>query len=110
MIQVRRHTMSENPIIMNLVNQILDFCNPLKIILFSKKYNLSHELTSFKLCVIVPDDVDVTELECRIYLELESENPYDVVIYKKTEWEHHLVEENSFAGVISRTGVVLYEL
>ena len=102
--------MVENPIIINLVDQILDLCNPLKIILFNKKHDLFDNLTSFKLCVIVPDDTDVDDLECTLYLELECENPFDVLIYKETEWTNLIIDEASFAGKISRTGVVLYEL
>jgi len=102
--------MVENPIIMNLVEQILDMCEPTKIILFSKKFNLSEELTSFKLCVIVNDDVDIIELEQKLYLELDCENPFDVLIYRASEWEHLTEDESSFAGKITKTGVVLYVL
>ena len=102
--------MIENPIIINLVEQILDLCNPHKIILFNKKFDLYENLTSFKLCVIVPDDVDVIELESRLYLELECENPFDVLIYKESEWKNHSEDETSFAGKMSKSGVVLYEL
>jgi len=102
--------MIENPIIINLVEQILDMCEPSKIILFSKKFSLSEELTSFKLCVIVADDVDVIDLESRLYLELDCEDPFDILLYKSSEWEHHTEDDSSFAGTIARTGVVLYEL
>ena len=102
--------MTENPIIMNIVNQILDLCNPHKIILFNKKHDLFDNLTSFKICVIVPDDVDTDELEYTLYLELECENPFDVLLYKISEWSNLSKDGASFAGKISKTGVVLYEL
>lgn len=100
----------DNPIINNIVEQILDLCNPYKIILFSTKYNLSNEMTSFKLCVIMPDDIDVTELECQLYLEIDCENPFDVVIYRISEWKELVLDDSSFASKVERTGVVLYEL
>ena len=36
--------MVENPIIMNVVDQILDLCNPYMIILFNTKYDLFDNL------------------------------------------------------------------
>ncbi len=102
--------MNDNPIMLNLVEEILDICEPEKIILFSTKYNLSHEMTSFKLCVIVSDNSDINELEAQIYLELECESPFDVVIYKSSVWEELVDDDSSFASKVSRTGVVLYEL
>ena len=102
--------MNENSEILKLVEQILGICSPLKIILYSKKHNLNDELASFKLCVIVPDDTDPVSLESRIYLELDSENSFDVLIYKSTEWNRLSADDISFAGKIVKTGVVLYEL
>ena len=102
--------MNQNPVIINLVNQILNFRNLLKIILFNVKFNILKEMTSFKICVIVSDDQDIYELESKLYLELECENPFDVLIYKVSEWEHYSFDETSFAGKIAKTGVVLYEL
>jgi len=102
--------MNENPIITRLAEQILDYCSPLKIILFSKKNNLNDELASFKLCVIVPDGTDIVELETKLYLELDCENPFDVLLYNISEWENLSADEVSFAGKIARMGVVLYEL
>ena len=101
--------MQEEPIITKMADDILNMCEPRKIILFSKKYNMSDELTSFKLCVIVPDNVDLTELECKIYLELDCENPFNVILYKASEWEHICVDDESFANKIIKNGVVLYE-
>lgn len=102
--------MNENPIIINVVDQILDLCNPHNIILFSKKFDLWENLIAFKLCVIVADDVDTTELECNLYLELECNITFDVLIYKSTEWCNLIGDDASFAGKISKSGVVLYEL
>lgn len=102
--------MNENPIIINLSEQILDLCEPLKIILFSKKHNLSGELSSFKLCVVVSDEVDLSELESKLYLELDCENPFDVLLYKISEWENNIADDSSFAAKIAKTGAVLYEL
>lgn len=102
--------MVQEKVIVDLTEHILDLCTPVKIILFSKKYNVEGELTSFKLCVVVKDDVDTDEVECTLYLQLECENPFDVIIYKESEWNTIALEEDSFAAKIQRSGAVLYEL
>lgn len=101
--------MLQEPVIMKMSDEILDMCNPKKIIIFSKKYNMANELNSFKLCVIVPDDIDVADLEYKIYLELECENPFNVIFYSISEWEHICVDDGSFANKVMRNGVVIYE-
>ena len=102
--------MEQEPIITKMADDILNMCEPLKIILFSKKYDMSDELASFKLCVIVPDGVDIAELESRIYLELDCENPFNVVLYNASEWEQICVDDESFANKVMKNGVLLYEL
>lgn len=101
--------MQQEPVILKMADEILDICNPKKIIIFSKKYNMAQELTAFKLCVIVPDSIDTSELECRIYLELDCENPFNVILYNISEWERICVDNGSFANSIIRNGVVIYE-
>ncbi len=102
--------MPNEGVIVNLYEQILDHCNPKKIILFSKKYNISGELSSFKLCVIVSDDININSLKQTLYLELECENPFDVLIYRQSEWDENCEDEHSFAEKIKKSGAVLYEL
>lgn len=101
--------MQQEPVITKMADDILNMIEPQKIIIFSKKYNMAGELTSFKLCVIVPDSDDISELECRIYLELECESPFNVILYNASEWERICVDDESFANSIMRNGVVLYE-
>lgn len=102
--------MNENPIILSIVDQILDVCNPYRIILFNKKFDLWENLISFKVCIIVPNDTDVPELECSLYLELDSEIPFDMLIYREKEWIDLIEDNTSFANKILKSGVVLYEL
>ncbi len=102
--------MKHHPIISDLINQILDFSNPIKIILYNKKININDELTSFKLCVIVPDDTNIPSLESKLYLELNCENPFNVLIYKISEWDCLIEDDTSFASTILKTGVCVYEL
>lgn len=102
--------MNTNAIILNLVGEILNLSTPQKIILISSKFNLMEELTSFKLCIIVDDESDLIQLETLLYLELNCEISFDIVLYKSSQWENLILDCASFATKILKTGVVLYEL
>lgn len=100
--------MGISPHIDRLAGEIGALCNPEKIYLFHAKFNLRSEVTSFKLC-IVADSADKTELERKIYLELDCEIPYDLVIYTTQEWTRFMQNPNSFAGEIRDKGVLIYD-
>ena len=93
--------MVENPIIMNVVDQILDFGIHM-IILFNTKYDLFDNLTSFKLCVIVLIML-IQQLEYTLYLELECETRL-MFCYMVSEWSNLCDDDASFAEKISKTG------
>lgn len=83
--------------------------NPESILLISKKVNNSNELTSFKIAVLVNDDISsISELECKIYLDIDSDIPYDIVIYKMSEWLYLKEDVSTFAYKIYSVGVWLY--
>ena len=63
----------------------------------------------FKLVVIVPDgDESVGELECRLYMQIDSDIPYDLVLYSQSEWEQFKNDIGSFAWKIHNTGAYIY--
>ena len=101
--------MNQEIVISEILENVLSICNPIKILLISKKYDASGQLSSFKLCVIVEDSVDLDEIESQIYLELDCENPFDVILYTLSEWEEICEENGSFANKIQKSGVLLYE-
>lgn len=88
-------------------DQIVQKFSPVAVILFSMKRTLSGEVASFKLCVVA-DTADRRETERRIYLEVDSLEPYDVLVYTPQEWEKHTSEHHSFAHSIQEKGTVLY--
>lgn len=90
-----------------LRDQIVDLCAPREIFLFSRKQSPAGELTAVKLCVIIPSG-DARAVECRLYVSLESELPFDVLVYTEEEWRRLLAAELSFANRIRETGRVLY--
>ena len=81
--------------------------SPKKIILFNVKNSPGGETRSFKLCVVLEtDDIELTEK--RIYLDIDSEVPFDVLVYTPREWEKLMLEKNSFANRITREGRYIY--
>ncbi len=100
--------MEISPHVKQLSDEIRQLCNPEKIYLFHAKFNLHSQITSFKLC-IVADTADKSELERKIYLELDCEIPYDLVIYTAAEWEACMPNSHSFAAEIRDKGVLIYD-
>lgn len=92
--------------IRRVASEIEEGVHPEHIILFNQKTGVAGRLLSFKLCVVVDTD-DKTAVEKRIYLGIESDTPFDVVIYTPAEWNELVNTPHSFASVINETGVVV---
>ena len=99
------------PEIKQTADAIAKLGKPLRIYLISHKTNhASGELISFKLALIVPDDTaNISELECFLYMAVDCNYPYDLVLYKQSEWETLSQDPRTFAWSIRETGGVLYE-
>ena len=78
-----------------------------KIILFSAKYGLDGHVTSFKLCVVA-DVENKFYAEKEIYMTLDCDIPFDVIVYTKSEWESLYMQEGTFANRLTQIGRVLY--
>lgn len=102
--------MKDNPHIQELVNNIAEHCDELiRIYLISNKINTQGELTSFKLALIVNDKVkSCSELECRLYLNIDCELSFDIVIYREKEFNQLKNEIGTFAWKINNSGTALY--
>lgn len=95
--------------IMKVCEDIAALVKPVRIIIFHTKYDLSGELESFKLCVVV-NDTECYKLEQKIYLNVECDVPYDVLAYNREHWDSLMNDDGSFAcRGIMKGGVVLYE-
>ncbi|MBE6855295.1 MAG: hypothetical protein E7501_06585 [Ruminococcus sp.] len=98
------------PEIQAVADAIAEQCAPLKVYLVSQKTATDGELISFKLAVVVSDDVEsISELECRLYAQIDSDYPYDLVLYQQKEWDTLRTDSRTFAWKISQTGSVLYD-
>ena len=100
--------MTEDPRVQELSTRIAALCSPEQIYVFSMKYDLQQNVTSFKLCVIA-DTAEKRQLEQQIYCTLDCEIPYDVVIYTAEEWALFTAADDSFAHSIRKKGVLIYD-
>lgn len=92
-----------------VVEEIVKAVGPEKVILISRKLSLSgEELGSFKLCVVL-EDGDKEAAERKIYTTVDSDIPFDVVIYHRADFENYAQMLGAFAWKIANTGRVLYE-
>lgn len=80
---------------------------PEKIILFNVKRRISGEVGSFKICVIVKTE-NRLDTERHIYLDIDSEIPFDVLVYTPEEWDSLLNEKSSFACRVIKEGTYIY--
>lgn len=102
------NNMNEQVLLDQLVSKIVQVCAPDRIVLVSSKHNPKQELTGFKLAVVVEDVDSTAELEGRLYLQLDCDVPYDLLIYNRTQWKRLLKEPDSFAFRANASGMVLY--
>ena len=98
----------DNKLISDVVDQIVYNFGPKKIILFSRKDDLSGNCLSFKLCILL-NCKDKLEAEREIYINTDSEIPFDIIVYTPDEFEDNLGVVGSFASKVNRTGIVVYE-
>ena len=80
---------------------------PMDVLLVSRKEAVDGGLTSVKLCVIIGGG-DAAEVERRLYVDIDSDLPYDVLVYTREEWNRLAEDSASFASRIRKTGRVLY--
>jgi acid stress-induced BolA-like protein IbaG/YrbA len=99
--------MQINNCVKTVCDKIISRFSPEKIILFNSKFKTSGETGSFKICII-KETADKSEIEKQIYLEIESEISFDILIYTPEEWEKHTADIHSFAYSISKKGTVIY--
>lgn len=96
---------SEN--VKTVCDRIIRDFSPHNLFLFSLKRSPSGEAKSFKVCVVL-DTKDKAAAEKRIYLDIDSEIPFDVLVYTPDEWSALLREEHSFVRRITEEGACLY--
>ena len=92
----------------NLIAGIVPVAAPVKILQYHEKYKPNGEPLSVKLCIVTPR-TDVDKIEHELYVTLDCDVPFDLLVYDTEEWEHLINTPLSFAKRIQETGRVLYE-
>ncbi len=92
--------------IKDIIDKIEKLVNPVKIILFHRKIANNGLTMSFKICIITQSQ-NKLEIEKKIYKSVDSDVPFDVVLYTIDEWEKLKSNDNSFANKILKRGKVI---
>ena len=93
----------------SLKNKIIEAADPELIILFGEKKHLgSEKVREVNLCVVVSDS-DCKKTEKRIYLNVESEIAFNILVYSLDEWQRLKKDDTSYACSIIKKGVLIYE-
>jgi hypothetical protein len=91
----------------NIVTDILKIINLSALIMYHQKIGNNDEVLGCKFCIIMHTD-NKLEIEKEIYKRVNSDIPFDVIIYTVDEWNRLSIKEHSFAKHILEKGVVLY--
>ena len=98
----------EHPSILKICDEVVRLLKPQKIILFSVKDGTIGKPSSFKLGVIA-DVANTRAAESLVYLNVDSDIPFDILVYKNDEWNTLLQDPHSFASRIAEKGISIYE-
>lgn len=90
-----------------VTDAIVKMLDPTKIYLYNQRLDNKGHTASFKLCVILQTD-DKHAAEQDIYLNIDCDVPFDVLLYTPEEWEEHTHVPSAFASKIKQMGAVLY--
>ncbi len=97
-----------NTEIQSIVQDIASLYAPTKIILFgSQAKGTTNPKSDIDLCII-KDTNDKRSLLTDMYLNINCNKPFDLVLYTPSEWESCIRDSTSFAYLINEKGKVLY--
>lgn len=86
---------------------ILEICEAKKIILYGTKFTPDgHTVREVNLCLVV--NGDPLKTESKLYLELESDVVFNLLVYSEEEFERLEKDPTSYAHSIVTKGTVLH--
>lgn len=88
--------------------QIVSKYKPKYIILFGSVAKGIYRDDSDIDLFIVKDTDNKRKLLTDIYVDVDSNIPYDLVLYTAKEWNEYVDDKSTFAYVINNTGVKIY--
>lgn len=95
--------------LMRIRDEIISHSHPEKIILYGEKKMVSSGKTGeAKFCLVV-DTADKEAFEKKLYLEIDSEVSFDLIVYTPDEWERLREDPQSYASRILEKGTILYD-
>lgn len=98
----------KNQLIDEVTKQVVELCAPVSIYLATYKQNLKGELTAFKLLVVVNDVKTVSTVEEKIYMTVDCDIPYDIIVYNLSVWDNLVDDYGTFAHKVFENGDKLY--
>ena len=94
-------------LIQETVDKIVELFSPSKVIEYNTKYGMDGRLLSFKLC-IVGKITDKRRMLTRIFDEVDSDIPYDILLYTHEQFEQPKDSSDAFASRVNQRGRVRY--
>lgn len=92
-----------------ILEGILTHCAPKCVILYGEKRSLASGcIKALDFCVILPA-ADKPALLYELYMTIDAEVPFNVLLYTCAEWEALTEDFSSYASAICKKGTVLYE-
>ena len=92
----------KNDVIGDVCRQIVDLIHPEELIVFNVKTS-GDIVTAFKVCAVC-GDTDPQNAEHAVYLNVDCDVPFDVLVYTRQQWAQQLQNPYSFAEKIHKTG------
>ncbi len=95
--------------ILEVCREICALCDPARIILFGQKLDVNTaQVREFSLCVLVDTSNKHGVVE-DIYLSVECETSFNLLVYTPSEWVALMEDTQSYAYRIVQKGSTVYE-
>jgi len=93
----------------SITKQIVSRYAPLKIIIFgSQAKGTATKRSDIDICIV--NDTDYKRvLLADMYLNINSSKPFDLLLYTEAEWNYCVNDCTSFAYLINKKGIVVYD-
>lgn len=92
-----------------IIEKLCSLAKPEKLILYGSKIDVATgRVKDIDVCLVVETE-NKTELERELYLAIDSDVSFDIIIYTPFEWEVLIADTQSFAHRILEKGTVIYE-
>jgi predicted nucleotidyltransferase len=94
--------------IVNIKEQIVSQYSPSKVILFgSQAKGTATNKSDIDICIVKSTDKK-RELLTDMYLNIDSDKPFDLLLYTEDEWNDCINDPTSFAYLVNQKGTILY--